>query len=172
MFLSGASIKGCCLLPGLNRLSSLQNYLLIRRSLLDNFRFGHVVQQVIGSIIIEVVSDRLTDCREWNIDNARNVSEGQLVDQGVVDDVNSLFMCHSFYMVSFAGQLRPRHHLFLGSIQIRFHLLRNPISSSFQHDFLFVKFKLDAWQHASTLLDFHKSDTLAKAKHAIKYFRL
>ena len=92
VFLSGASIKGCCLLPGLNRLSSLQNYLLIRRSLLENFRFGHVVQQVIGSIIIEIVSDRLTDCREWNIDNARNVSEGQLVDQRVVNDVDSLLM--------------------------------------------------------------------------------
>ena len=172
MFLSGASIKGCCLLPGLNRLSSLQNYLLIRRSLLENFRFGHVVQQVIGSIIIEIVSDRLTDCREWNIDNARNVSEGQLVDQRVVNDVDSLLMCHSFYLIPFARRLRPGDHLFLGSIQIRFHLLRNPISSSFLNDFLSVKFKLDAWQHASTLLNFHISDTFATAKYAVKYFRL
>ena len=47
---------------------------------------------MIGSIFVEVVSDRLTDGREWNIDYARDVSEGQLVDQRMVDDVDSLFM--------------------------------------------------------------------------------
>ena len=116
---------------------------------------------MIGSIFVEVVSDRLTDGREWNIDYARDVSEGQLVDQRMVDDVDSLFMCHSFIMVAFFWRLRPGDHLLLGSIQIRIHLLRNPISSSFLNDFLFVKIKLDAWQHATTLFDFHISDTLA-----------